>query len=401
MHTPDYKRSLLLITLTWFLGNAGVYFISPALPDLSASFHCSTRVAQLTISLFLAGKALSMLLWGDLCERLGRRRIFILGIALFAISNAVAAMSVNMLMLLSARVLQGFAVGATLLMGRVMINDTQNEQRAIRQFGFLFSLAGVFICFLPLLGSSINQQGGWTLAFWVMAAYGAALLCLCRPLVETGPAPGRPANLFANASLVFSNALFVRYLLISALMMAGESAFNTSSAFILMSNAHLDLTTYGRIKTAVAIAHVLGTLVCAFLSRYQDSSRLVESGLYCFIAASIAMWLGHASASGIYLTFVMPMLLYYFGTGFIVASTTAAAVRPFPQHMAMALALSLFCQFSLSALVSLITSLLAIEQTGHFMTLISVISALAVLIWFHMKSRGWRWYAPMRRSGDI
>jgi len=380
------KRSYLLIILTWFLGNASVYFIAPALPGLVATFHCTPRMAQLSISIFLAGKALSMLLWGGLSERLGRRVIFISGILLFTASNILAALSPNMPLLLIARLLQGFAVGATLLMGRVMINDTQNEQQAIRQFGFLFSLAGAFICFLPLLGSGINAHGGWVMAFWVMAAYGFLLLLFCGGLVETGRPSTQSLNVFENAARVFSNALFVRYLTISALMMAGESAFNTSSSFILMTGAHYGFAAYGGIKTAMAITHVLGTLACALMTRFLDSTRLVGLGLYFFAIAAAMMWFCQLLILPLMFTFILPMMLYYFGTGFIVASTTAAAVRPFPNHMAIALAFSLFCQFTLSAAASLVSSLLAIDRVDHFMMLISVISVLAVMVWFKGKT---------------
>lgn len=380
------RRSWLLIVFTWFLGNASVYFIAPGLPALVNAFHTTPRMAQLTITTLLAGKAFSMLLWGWLSKRLGRRIIFILGIVLYTGSNVLAAFSINMTMLLIARVLQGFAVGSTLLMGRVMINDTQNEQQATRQFGFLFSLAGVFICFLPLLGSGINAYAGWSSAFLVMAAYGFVLLFFCGGLMETGREHRQDSSLLESAAQVFGNALFVRYLVISALMMAGESAFNTSSSFILMKEANYGLAAYGGMKTAMAITHVLGTLTCALLTGYFNSSSLVGLGLYFFAAASGSMWMFHALELPIEFTFVMPMMLYYFGTGFIVASSTAAAVRPFPNHMAIALAFSLFCQFMLSAVASLVSSLLAIERAEHFMILIPVITALGVMIWFRAKT---------------
>lgn len=73
------------------------------------------------------------------------------------------------------------------------------------------------------------------------------------------------------------------------------------------------------------------------------------------------------------------MMVYYFGTGFIVASTTAASVRPFPQHMATALALTLFCQFTFSALFSLISSLLSIEHVTPFMGLMSLIGVCSLI----------------------
>jgi MFS family permease len=280
-----------------------------------------------------------------------------------------------------ARFIQGVAVGAPLLMGRAMINDTHNEQEATRQFGFLFSLAGLLICFLPLLGSFINSHFGWVGSFEVMAGYGFVLLLLCRGLSETRGPSHQAISLFVSISLVFRNNLFVRYLLISALMMAGESAFNTSASFILIQGAHYSQTAYGGVKTAMALTHVVGTLVCALLANYVTSASLVNYGLRLFAFAAGSMWLFTLNAYHVEWTFILPMMIYYFGTGFIVASTTAAAVRPFPKHMAIALALSLFCQFTLSAMASLITGLFAIERVIPFMILISVISILSLIIW--------------------
>ena len=73
------------------------------------------------------------------------------------------------------------------------------------------------------------------------------------------------------------------------------------------------------------------------------------------------------------------MMIYYFGTGFIVASASSAVVRPFPKQMALALALTLFCQFNCSALFSFITSISGIKDPSSFMRLLCVISLFSLI----------------------
>lgn len=376
------KSSYILIILTWFLGNLSVHLISPALPMLVTELHTTARLAQFTISFFLLGKALSMLLWGTISERRGRKPIFIIGLFLYSIANFMAAMSGNIFSLLFERFIQGIAVGATLLMARTMINDSQNEQQATRQFALLFSLAGLLICFLPMLGSLLNSRFSWTGCFLFMAVYGVLLLLSSGGISETYKPSPPFISLGKSAALVFKNELFVRYLLISSLMMAGESAFNTSASFILIKSANYSLTSYGSIKTLMAIMHVVGTFTCSFLVKRFSSLKLIGMGVHLFAVSALTMWLFILGSFEVELTIVFPMMIYHFGTGFIVASTTAASVRPFPKHMATALACSLFCQFNISAFFSLVCSLFAIEEVIPFILLISIISFLGLLIWY-------------------
>lgn len=365
------KSAWIMILLTWFLGNMSIHFITPALPQLAAFFDVTPRVAQLTISLFLSGKAISMLLWSRLSEQHGRKPVFIVGLLLYTVSNWLCSFSHSVFFFLLCRFIQGLGVGATLLMGRAMVNDTHNEQQATRQFAFLFSLAGLFICFLPVLGGRIQQYWPWQTAVLIMAAYGLLLLGLTPWVEETHTSPAAILPLRQTIRLVFHNVLFVRYLMVSALMMAGESAFNTSASFILIQGGGFSVSQYGGIKTLMAIMHLVGTGTCGLLTTYFSSAQLAVYGVRFFAISALLMVFFSWSGGPLILLFIVPMMLYYFGTGFIVASTTAASVRPFPQHMATALALTLFCQFTFSALFSLISSLLSIERVTPFMGLMS------------------------------
>ncbi len=380
------NQAFLLILLTWFFGNLDIHFITPALPKIAEFFSVKPNIAQLAISLFLLGKALSMILWGVLSERYGRKPIFIWGLLLYLISNFLAALSLSIECLLMCRFVQGLAVGATLLMGRAMINDTQEEHHATQYFAWLFTLGGVFICFLPFLGGLINSQWSWRTASIIIAFYALVLFPLSANLQETKSKQLHDLNFKEIIVTVFKHPIFVGYLLISALMMAGESAFNTSASFILIKGAHWTSTQYGLAKTAMAIMHLLGTACCGILVKYYSSRQLTAFGVYFFAFSAVLMWGVGLLSDSIYLVFIIPMMIYYLGTGFIVASATSVVVRPFPKQMALALALALFCQFNCSALFSLITSVIGIKDAHSFMYLLCLIGFFSLITLSRLKS---------------
>ncbi|QLZ69350.1 MFS transporter [Legionella sp. PC1000] len=379
------NKELLLILFTWFFGNLDIHFITPALPKLANSFSVKPNIAQFTISLFLLGKALSMILWGVLSEHYGRKPIFIWGLLLYLISNLLAAFSPSIGALLLCRFVQGMAVGATLLMGRAMINDTHDEQHATQYFAWFFTLGGFFICFLPFLGGLINSHWNWQTASIIIALYALFLFPLSMRIQETKPNYSLSLSFKEIITTVFRHPIFVGYLLISALMMAGESAFNTSASFILIKGAQWSSTQYGLAKTVMAIMHLLGTACCGILVKYYSSRQLTAFGVYFFAFSAVLMWLFSLLSDTIYLIFIFPMLIYYFGTGFIVASATSVVVRPFPKQMALALALTLFCQFNCSALFSFITSVIGIKDVSSFMCLLCLIGFFSLVTLSRLK----------------
>ncbi|RUR08485.1 MFS transporter [Legionella sp. km772] len=379
------KKTVLLILCTWFLGNLDIHFFSPALPQIAEFFSVKSNTAQLTMSIFLLGKALSMLLWGILSERYGRKPIFSFGLVLYLITNALAAFSPSITLLLLCRFFQGLAVGATLLMGRAMINDCHNEQKATQYFAWLFTFAGVFICFLSFCGGLINSQWNWQVASLIIAAYALMLVPLSFGLKETQRTYYNDFSFKNTVITVFQHPLFIGYLGISALMMAGESAFNTSASFILIKGEQWTTTQYGGAKTTMAIMHLLGSACCGFLIKHYSSRQLTAFGVYFFACSSVLMGIFNLCSDSILLTFILPMAIYYFGTGFIVASACSVVVRPFPKQMALALALTLFCQFSCSALFSFISSVADIKEPSSFMRLLGVLSIFSLITLNHLR----------------
>ncbi len=375
-------RLHLLVLSTWFLGNLSIHFITPYLPSLAMEKGTSIHLAQMLVSALLMGKALSMIVWGPLSEVYGRRRFMLLGLALFTLSAYLLSLNLNIYLMVGLRFLQGFAVGACLLMGRTMIND--KSKSPIQSLAYLFTLAGLIIPFLPLIGGHLAKTTSVSHTFWLMGLYPLAIFVLMYFLLdETRESCLLQkfcfTSLIKDYQLVLHDKLFVSCLLISAFMMAGESAFNTSGSFILIQTLHLDVTHYGYAKTILAISHLLGTYLCAVIVKRFSADKLIGIGVSCFAFASTAMVL--FSTDTTIANLMIPMFIYYFGTGFIVATTTACVVKPFPDKKATALGFSLFLQFLISSIFSFVTSSLGIHTLWGLAIILFCLSIASYIIY--------------------
>ena len=102
----------MLLTAIVGVGALSIDMFLPSLPTIAAVFGAGAPTAQLTVTLFLAGLAVSQLVWGPLSDRLGRRRVLLTGLALYALAGTACAFVPGIRTLIAARVVQAFGAGS-------------------------------------------------------------------------------------------------------------------------------------------------------------------------------------------------------------------------------------------------------------------------------------------------
>ncbi|GAA3688016.1 MFS transporter [Nonomuraea antimicrobica] len=182
-----------------------------ALPSLSAQLE-PTGAQQLWIvdiyAFLLAGLLIPM---GSLGDRIGRRRLLLLGAAAFAVTSAIAAYAPSAELLIAARGLQGAAAAtlmpSTLALIRAMFADSRQLQMAIALWAAVFTLGSVAG---PIVGGWLLESFWWGAVFLISVPIMALLLVLAPLLPEyRDPDPGRFDIL--SAALVLLAALPLVY----------------------------------------------------------------------------------------------------------------------------------------------------------------------------------------------
>src|SRR6201996_7877374 len=145
-----------------FLGGT---VVNVALPKIGEDLHASTSALQWILNGYLLTLASLILLGGSLGDRLGRRLIFQIGVALFTLASLLCAVAPNVETLIGARLLQGVG-GALLTPGSLAIIEAsfRPADRA-RAIGAWSGLGGVATAFGPLLGGWLIGAISWRAIF--------------------------------------------------------------------------------------------------------------------------------------------------------------------------------------------------------------------------------------------
>ena len=152
--------------------------VNVALPTIGRELGTSLAGLQWTVTAYTLTLAGLILLGGSLGDRLGRRRIFLIGVVWFALASALCGLSLNIGMLIAARALQGIG-GALLTPGSLaIIQATFFVNDRPRAIGAWSGLGGVAAAIGPFLGGWIVGSIGWRWIFLLNLPLAAAVVAV-------------------------------------------------------------------------------------------------------------------------------------------------------------------------------------------------------------------------------
>jgi EmrB/QacA subfamily drug resistance transporter len=141
--------------------------VNVALPALQREFNASAFAAQWVIESYALLLAALLLVGGSLGDRFGRRRVFMLGVALFAVASVLCGLAVTIEQLIAARALQG-AGGALLVPGSLaLISASFAKEERGRAIGTWSGFSGITAAVGPVLGGLLVDRFSWRWAFLI------------------------------------------------------------------------------------------------------------------------------------------------------------------------------------------------------------------------------------------
>jgi EmrB/QacA subfamily drug resistance transporter len=139
--------------------------VNVALPTIGRQLNASLAGLQWTVTAYTLTLAALILLGGSLGDRLGRRRVFLIGVVWFAVASALCGIAPDIGVLIGARVLQGIG-GALLTPGSLaIIQATFAPDDRPRAVGAWSGLGGVAAAIGPVVGGWLVQTAGWRWVF--------------------------------------------------------------------------------------------------------------------------------------------------------------------------------------------------------------------------------------------
>jgi len=192
---PTTRPNLILATCCMSLLVVGmdVTIVNVALPSINRDLHASVAGLQWIMDAYTLVVASLLMLSGSVADRIGRRRVFQVGLTMFSLGSALCSLAPDIGSLIAARAAQG--LGASMLNPvalSIIANAFEEEKARARAVGVWGAVAGLAFATGPILGGALTQTIGWRSIFWINLPIGVAALILTALYVpESKAAHGR------------------------------------------------------------------------------------------------------------------------------------------------------------------------------------------------------------------
>src|SRR5437867_2406844 len=212
-HAADPKRwkALAVLGVAYLMVVLDVAIVNVALPSIQSDLHfSSTESLQWVVSGYALTFGGLLLLGGRAGDILGRRRIFMVGLALFSLFSLLCGFSTSSTMLIAMRALQG-AAGAILSPSVFSITTVTFEEGAERNkaLGILGAIAGSGAAIGVLLGGILTEYAGWAWIFFVNVPIGVVALALVPRFVRESHAAGLARHFDAAGAVAVTASLML------------------------------------------------------------------------------------------------------------------------------------------------------------------------------------------------
>jgi EmrB/QacA subfamily drug resistance transporter len=192
-HTPDPRRwqALALVCVAFFMTVLDVSIVNVALPSIQNSLNVSESSLQWVLIAYTITFGGLLLLGGRAADLLGRRRMFMVGMTIFAAASLACGLAGSIGVLIAARAIQG--VGAAIISPATLsIITTTFEEGAERNkaLGIWGAMGGSGAAAGVLFGGILTKYAGWEWVFFVNVPVGAVVLALTRSVVRESRVTG-------------------------------------------------------------------------------------------------------------------------------------------------------------------------------------------------------------------
>jgi EmrB/QacA subfamily drug resistance transporter len=184
--------ALALLAFAMLIVSLDQYIVVVALPDIGRDLGFSGQTLQTVVTAYVVASSGFLLLGGRTADLLGRRRVLVTGLALYALSAAAGGLAQSPEMLLGARAVQGLGGAVVFPATLALVNVTFPEGRARnRALGVWGGAGAAGLVVGVLLGGVLTRAFGWQAVFLINAPLAVAALVLAFPLLDADVRRGK------------------------------------------------------------------------------------------------------------------------------------------------------------------------------------------------------------------
>jgi EmrB/QacA subfamily drug resistance transporter len=169
--------------------------VTTALPVIHRDLHASLSGLEWTVNAYTLTFAVFLITGAALGDRFGRRRMFVIGLAIFTAGSAAAALAPSIEVLIAARAIQGFGGAIVTPLTLTILSAGVPAERRGLALGAWGGISGLAVAIGPLVGGAVVEGISWQWIFWLNVPIGLALIPLARLRLQESRGPNDALDL--------------------------------------------------------------------------------------------------------------------------------------------------------------------------------------------------------------
>jgi DHA1 family bicyclomycin/chloramphenicol resistance-like MFS transporter len=373
------KSRLVLFLLVLMTGVAPIslYMLVPALPILATTFGRDISIAQMTVSLYMVGIALSQLIMGPLSDKFGRRPVLLAGLGLMVAAGIGSVFAQNLPELIAARFFQALGGASGMVISRAIIRDLYPRERVGAMISLVVAALMIAQMVSPLTGGLLETAFGWRAIFYVITAASLTITVgIAIALPETRRDRTEAGGFRGDVGSLIKSRAFIGYVLCQVLASQIIFTFAGGGPYIVVTQMGRSSAEYGAWFATTGFAYLIGNLFCVRFAPRHSLEKLIWFGLALQLSGSLLnlVWsiTGYNQAPSFLFGTQMIVML---ANAFVMSNSAAGAISVRPDAAGTASGAMGFLQMGIGSLVSQFGAYLG----GHTTTTLPLTAAIFVI----------------------
>ena len=187
--------TLAIVSVALFMVTLDNLVVTNALVSIREDLGASLEQLEWTVNAYTLSYAVFLLTAAALGDRLGRRRVFVAGIAIFAVASALAAVAPSTDALIAARALQGLGGAVITPLSLTLLSDAFAAEKRGLALGIWSGVSGLGVALGPVVGGAVVEGFSWQWIFWLNVPIGLALAPAALSMLRESRGPNATLDL--------------------------------------------------------------------------------------------------------------------------------------------------------------------------------------------------------------
>ena len=346
------KLLLPLLASIMALSPLAIDMYLPAMPILAEYLSTDMPMVQNSLSIYLFGYALGLVLFGPMADKYSRRKMVFFGISGFLIASLLLPFVSNIEQFLTLRFAQAFVSSSATVVIPSAIREyyQKNTAKGLSYVSMIMMLAPMIA---PTIGSLLLAVHSWQMIFYVLSSYCIVILVLAFKFlpeaVRNITSEEKEISFLSRYQIVFSNGEARLDIFSSMMISFAFFAYLTAIPFVYLTVFQVSEFSFSVLFGITVLALMSSHFINTRLIVRKGSRKMLVYGLGCALIASIALLMVNYLSLPLTYT-VLSILPLMGGISMVSVNSDALVIIKFPDNSGTATAVLGTLRFGIGAL---------------------------------------------------